>query len=177
MSDDTTDDDSPPPGKRSSAVVVAERVEQILSLRIAGASFAGLRDFAAQSGWGVSDSQLKKYVQKSDLLLKERTESGRGRATRLHLARREMLFARALQVNDHRTALAVLDSSAKLRGLLDDPKKLQAEAAEMLARIATLEDAARAGRTTTPTERPGAAPAGEATAADPGGVEPHVPPA
>ena len=50
----------------------------------------------------------------------------------------------------------MLDSDAKLRGLFDDPKKLQEQAAALLARLAHLEDAARADRPADP-----AVPAGD----------------
>lgn len=115
MTDETATPD--PPNKRSTAATVARRVEEVLRLRLDGANFAQLREYAGENGWGISDSMLRKYIEKANDLLKERDERGRSHTIRLHLARRESLYARAVQSGDHRTALAVLDSSAKLRGL------------------------------------------------------------
>jgi len=185
MRDDTATSETPPPGTpppkpaKSTNAIVSQRVEEILRLRIDGANFANIRDFANQpeQAWGVSDSQLKRYIQKSDELLRERTERGRGKITRIHLARRETLFARAVQLADIRTALAVLDSDAKLRGLYDEPGKLRQQALDLLTRIAQLEDAARAGSTPDPEplERPDVAPPGRPATPDAGDEQPQVP--
>ena len=75
----------------------------------------------------MSDSQLKKLIQKSDELLKERDDRSRARAIRLHVARRESLYARSVAAADYRTALAVLADDAKLRGLYLDEKVLRAD--------------------------------------------------
>lgn len=135
---------TPAKGKKSQSVIVAQRVEDVLRLRIDGAMFADIRDFAVQSQWGVSDSMLKKYIQKADDLLKERTEKSRGKATRMHVARREGVFARALSAGDLRTALAALDSTAKLQGLFEDRRDLEKQLAELIARLSASEGAARA---------------------------------
>ena len=135
---------TPAKGKKSQSVIVAQRVEDVLRLRIDGAMFADIRDFAVQSQWGVSDSMLKKYIQKADDLLKERTEKSRGKATRMHIARREGVFARALSTGDLRTALAALDNTAKLQGLFEDRRDLERQLAELLARLSESEGAARA---------------------------------
>ena len=105
--------------KKATNAVIAGRVEEILRLRIDGAMFHDIRDYAdhPDRNWQLSDSQLKRYIQRSDELLRQRIEKSRGRSTRLHLARREALYARALQAADFRTALAVLQDLAKLRDL------------------------------------------------------------
>lgn len=117
--------------KRSTEAEVSQRVEAILRLRIDGAAFADLREFAGEQGWGVSDSMLRKYIEKANKLLKERTERSRSHTLRLHRARREALYARALQAADFRTALAVLDSDAKLIGLFPDGKTGDAKPSEV----------------------------------------------
>lgn len=103
--------------RKSTNAVVAQRVEEILRIRLDGAAFADIRDCAVQNGWGLSDSQLKKLIQKSDALLKERHERGVSRTFRLHIARRESLYARSAASADFRTALAVLSDMAKVEGL------------------------------------------------------------
>jgi len=162
MRDDAATSETPLPGTpppkpaKSTNAVISQRVEEILRLRIDGANFADIRDYAdaPERAWGISDSQIKRYIQKSDELLRERTERGRGKITRIHLARRETLFARAVQSADLRTALAVLYSDAKLRGLFDDTKKLEHLAATLLAKVADLEAAAHAHHADRPTTLP-----------------------
>lgn len=116
--------------RKSTNAVVAGRVEEILRIRLDGAAFADIRDYAGQNGWGLSDSQLKKLIRKSDELLKERDDRSRARAIRLHVARRESLYARSVAAADYRTALAVLADDAKLRGLYLDEKALKANRQE-----------------------------------------------
>lgn len=142
----TEDDDTPPApaesgGKKSTAAVVAQRVEEVLRIRIDGASFADIREYAGENGWGVSDSMLRKYIEKANKLLKERAERSRSHNLRLHRARREALFARCVQAADFRTALAVLDSDAKLVGLFPDGKGGDGKAAAIPLVTITVDDA------------------------------------
>lgn len=95
---------------------VMQRVEAVLRIRLDGAQFHDIRDYASapEQNWGVSDSQLKRYVQASDKLLAERQEWNRGRHLARHLAQRQTLYARAVNAADFRTALAVLRDEAEL---------------------------------------------------------------
>jgi hypothetical protein len=143
-----------PKPKKATSAVIAARVEAILRLRIDGAQFHDIRDYANQppkpeEPWQVSDSQLKRYIQKSDELLRQRTEKSKSREIRLHLARREGLYARALKWADFKTALAVLDSLAKLRGLFPDPRVAEVKTAEI-----PLVEVITDGPTDGPTEQP-----------------------
>jgi hypothetical protein len=109
-------------GKRSTKAVVRQRVEEVYALRLGGIELHQLRDHAAAQGWNVSDSQLKKYIGAADELMKERVEKRADVLLARHLLQRRTLFARAVEAGDHRTALAVLDSEAKLERL--EPPKL-----------------------------------------------------
>ena len=73
----------------------------------------------------MSDRQLERYIEKADKLLVERRQKKWGRMKALHMARREALYARALQAADFRTALAVLQDLAKLQDLYMDEKQLK----------------------------------------------------
>lgn len=131
--------------KKSTLAVVALRVERVLRLRLEGMHFHEIRDYADKpdkpdTPWNVSDSQLKRYIQKADDLLSERQERGRRRLLGLHKARRESLYAMSLKVGDFRTALAVLQDSAKLSGLYPDNKGLDKQIADLLKRLSGLED-------------------------------------
>ena len=144
----TADGKAPPPApdkpKKSTEAEVSRRVEEVLRIRIDGAAFADIREYAGEKGWGVSDSMLRKYIEKANGLLKERTERSRSHLLRLHLARREALYSRAVASADCRTALAVLADDAKLRGLYEDRRDLERQLAELLARLSESEGAARA---------------------------------
>jgi hypothetical protein len=98
---------------------VAKRVEEILQIRLSGAEFADIRQYAAENGWNVSDRQLRRYVQDSDTLMAEGFERDRDKLFVRHVAQRRALYARTMQIGDYRTALAVAKDEAELQGLYD----------------------------------------------------------
>jgi hypothetical protein len=113
------------PGKATKAEV-AQRVEAVFELRLGGAGFTDIREYArAPTGrdgqklppWEVSDSQLWRYIAAADRLCKERYDARAPHLLARHLLRRERLYAHALEVGDYRTALAVLRDEADLEGL------------------------------------------------------------
>ena len=97
-----------------------------------GAAFHDCVTFAAEKGWGVSERQVGRYIAAADELLAERQDRRRRRVVGLHLARREALYACAVNAADYRTALAILSDLARLRGLYASDKDLKE-----LARLAT----------------------------------------
>src|SRR5688572_29506044 len=129
---------------KSEAAEVARRVEQVLRLRLDGAQFHDVVQYAAENGWGLRERQVRTYIRRADDLLAERQDNSRRRAIARHVARREALFARALAAADYRTALAVLADLAKLRGLYHETEfRKLAELAEARGlRIAELEQQA-----------------------------------
>jgi hypothetical protein len=66
---------------------------------------------------------IYRYQQRADRLIHESREPSRKRIFRRHLAQRKRLYSRAITTGDLRTALAVLDSEAKLCALF--PKDQQ----------------------------------------------------
>jgi hypothetical protein len=102
---------------------VAKRVEETGEIRLAGAGFADIRRYAAQNGWGVSDRQLWRYIRAAGELMAKDFEEGRHKLLVRHLAQRRALYARALQIGDYRTALAVARDEAELQGLYS-PRKV-----------------------------------------------------
>lgn len=100
---------------------VEQRVSEILKLRIAGAEFADIREYAIAQEWGVSDSQLWRYVAKSDEAMAKAMEKDRGKLLARHLMQRRLLYAKALETGDWRGALAALKDEADLERLYDPP--------------------------------------------------------
>ena len=88
-----------------------------MDIRLAGAEFTDIRKYAAENGWRVSDSQLWRYIRKTDEILAQSLERDREKLLNRHLAQRFALYARAMSVSDYRTALAVLKDQAELQGL------------------------------------------------------------
>jgi hypothetical protein len=99
---------------KSTKAIVTQRVEEILTLRLASAAFVEIRQYASEKGWGVSERQLWRYIQDSDDVLAASQEPKREKQINLALAQRRLLHNKALEVGDYRTALAVLQDIAKL---------------------------------------------------------------
>jgi hypothetical protein len=115
---------------------VQTRVEEVLRIRLDGAEFWDVREYArekereAGSAWELppggkplSDGQLWRYIARADRLLAESCRASRKKLFRRHLAQRRNLYAKATSAGDYRTALAVLRDEAELQGLYP-PKKV-----------------------------------------------------
>ena len=99
---------------KATKAVVAKRVEEIVQIRLSGAEFADIREYARENGWNVSDSQLWRYIRASDDLLAEGFERDRDKLFVRHVAQRRALYARAMQIGDYRMALAVVKDAQEL---------------------------------------------------------------
>lgn len=107
---------------KATQATIEQRVAEVLKLRIAGAEFADIREYAIAQEWGVSDSQLWRYVAKSDKALAAAMEKDRGKLLARHLAQRRLLYVKALESGDWRGALAALKDEADLERLYDPPQ-------------------------------------------------------
>jgi hypothetical protein len=105
---------------KATKTTIAQRVEEVLALRLAGAAFPEILQHSAEKGWGLKERQLREYIARSDELLAQAQEPKREKRINLHLAQRRLLHNKALEVGDYRTALAVLQDQAKLEGLYPD---------------------------------------------------------
>lgn len=123
---------------KSTKTTVTKRVEEVLQLRLAGASFLEILQYATENKWGVQQRQLWEYIKKSDELLKDTIEQDRPKLLALHLAQRRLLLNRSMEMGDYRTALAVLRDSAELQGLYD--YKLTLEHRGSIGQALTAED-------------------------------------
>lgn len=101
---------------KSNQVQFNERVEIILQACLEGASRKDMLQIGTENEWNVNPRQIENYVKRAKELMVERTAGKRKQLLGQHLARREFLYTRRIKANDDRTALAVLDSSAKLLG-------------------------------------------------------------
>jgi hypothetical protein len=153
---------------KSTNAEVQKRVEEVLQIRLLGAEFHDIQQHAAAQGWNVKDRQLWTYIHKSDELLAQTLETNREKLLNRHIAQRRALYARAMQVSDYRTALAVLKDDAELLGLYrtggkDGPKEDayggELTDAERATALAALCDRLRA-RATGPAAEAGAGAAG-----------------
>ena len=109
---------------KSSNLEAAQRVEEVFKLRLGGAEFADIRQFASEpeQNWNVSDRQLWRYIAAADKLVKERFDARAEHLLNRHLLQRRTLFAHAMGAGDFRAALAVLQDEAKLEGLYPPTK-------------------------------------------------------
>jgi hypothetical protein len=132
---------------KSSNLEAAQRVEEVFKLRLGGAEFADIRQFASEpeQNWNVSDRQLWRYIAAADKLVKERFDARAEHLLNRHLLQRRTLFAHAMGAGDFRTALAVLQDEARLEGLYPATKTELTGTGGGPVRF-TLEDAVAADR-------------------------------
>jgi hypothetical protein len=113
---------------RSTQPTIRERVETVYRLRLGGATFIDIREYAdaekdfegkPKQPWNVSDSQLRRYITAAEKLFKERLDARADFWLSLLLLRRERLYAHTMEVGDYRTALAVSKDQADLLGLYE----------------------------------------------------------
>jgi hypothetical protein len=109
---------------RSTREQLRQRVAEVFRLRIGGAEFHDLREYAdaPERNWGVSDTQLRRYVAMADALCKERFDARAEHLLARHLLQRRQLYAHAMGAGDFGTALRVLQDEAKLEALYPKPE-------------------------------------------------------
>ena len=112
---------------KATATVVARRVEEVLRIRLDGAEFWDVREYAREkeqeegSPWHLaegqkplSDGQLWRYIARADQMIAESCRASRKKLLRRHLAQRRNLYAKAVLQGDVKAALAVLRDEAEL---------------------------------------------------------------
>src|SRR5262249_9528152 len=90
----------------------------------------------AEGAKPLSSRHIRRLVRRAEALIADSARTNRRRLLQRHLAQRRSLYARAVAAGDVRAALAVLDSEARLEGLLDDEVSRQIE--ELKRRVARL---------------------------------------
>jgi hypothetical protein len=127
---------------KATRAIVQQRVEELLRIRLGGAGFWRIREYVrhqeaekgspfhlAEGHKPLSDSQLWRYLARAERLIAESCHASRQKLLAQHLAQRQKLFQRAVEKDDQKTALAILDSTAHLAGIWD------AEVREALDRL------------------------------------------
>jgi hypothetical protein len=104
---------------KSTKAEMQRRVNEVLKLRLGGAEFPDIREYARapEQAWEVSEGQLWRYIRAADTLCKEYFDARAEHLLNRHALQRRQLYAHAMAAGDFRTALAVLQDEAKLEGL------------------------------------------------------------
>lgn len=105
--------------------IVAARIAEVMQLLLDGNSFHDLKRHADDRGWKIGAKQLRRYMTAANKAIVSEQQTDRKGTLARHLAQRRMLYARALGMNDVRTALKVLQDEARLLGLY--PKEVPDE--------------------------------------------------
>jgi hypothetical protein len=113
------------------------RIQAVVALRLDGAEGWDVRQYVAEKqrageaqwkippgGKPLSDRQIRNYVEAADKVIADSCRASRKHHLRRHLAQRRMLFARAVQARDLRTALAILQDLATMQDLYP-PKRVE----------------------------------------------------
>jgi hypothetical protein len=161
-----------------------QRAEQVIKLKLAGATFPDIREFAQRddpeagtpwlgpSGKPLSDRQLWRIVGVADDLYAASLEKDREKLVAHHVLLRRLIRARSLEQGDNRTALAAAADECRLLGLYPEqarPKEpgqqiniwgpvLAQMSNEQLAALASLAEKALNGATHVDTRGPSEAP-------------------
>ena len=80
---------------------IEQRVSEVLKLRVAGAEFDDIRQYAAAQQWDVSERQLWRYVAASDEALAAAVEKDWSKLLARHLAQRRLLYAAGTECDAH----------------------------------------------------------------------------
>jgi hypothetical protein len=122
-------------GTRASNLVRRRRIEQVLKLRLAGATFPDLRTFAhnldpeAGTPWTnpggglLSDRALWRLAHEADKVFAESIEKERPLLVAHHVLLRRLIRARALEQGDNRAALAAAADECRLLGLYPEQQQ------------------------------------------------------
>jgi hypothetical protein len=115
---------------KATQATIQQRVEEILSIRLAGPQFVDIRQYVAEKeaeasppwvipegGRTLSERTLWRYIQQTDRLIAESCQEGRKRVFRRHVAQRRHLYGLAVSQGDTRAALSCLRDEAELMGL------------------------------------------------------------
>ena len=138
---------------RETDPILEQRIEEILDIRLDGAKEWDVRRYVAEKeavgeppwklpdgGNPLSQRQIRNYIREADRRIAKSTQGTRQRRIARHIAFREKLYARAVNKGDERTALAILDSLAKVLDLLpSEGDRLERKLDELARKLDKLE--------------------------------------
>jgi hypothetical protein len=96
---------------------IAKRVEEIVDLRLLGATAANIRQYALEQKWNVSERNVYRYLADADKLIAKSNDKSRAKLLAWHQAARRALYARCMAVSDYGTAHRVMKDEAELLNL------------------------------------------------------------
>jgi hypothetical protein len=102
---------------KSTAAEVARRVDAIYDLLLRGVGRRGIAQCAANQGWQVSARQLDTYTRRATALLAQQAERDRAVELGKTIEQLDLLFMKALAVEDRAEARVVLRDRTELLGL------------------------------------------------------------
>jgi hypothetical protein len=105
---------------QQNGTVVRQRVEEVLKLRVLGATRSDLMRYSQEQQWGTSERQMGRYIQMSEALLAKdyaKKRRDRDRLVGMALRRREEVYARAIESGDLSTALRAEQDRCRLLAL------------------------------------------------------------
>src|SRR5262245_54279929 len=107
---------------KATKATMLQRDEDVFKIIVLGGEFHDIREYAVKHGWGLSDTQLRRYQTKALELCQARVERDRDKVLARHLMQRRAIYARAMEAGDWRAALAVAKDEAELFGLYPPTK-------------------------------------------------------
>ncbi len=113
------------PAKKAMKAETYRRVDEVFRILLQGGEFHDIQDYAKGAEWGVSDSQLRRYMTEALALCATAAEKNRDIIMGRHLLTLRAILARAMEAGDWRAALAGLKHEAELLSLF--PVKLTAK--------------------------------------------------
>lgn len=109
---------------KASVSEIEERVSRVYELLISGAKRADILQYATKKAWGVEDRQVDNYIARAKEEITRLARIDRDYALGAARARLNLLFYRALNIQDFKTALAVQKEINALEGF-NAPKKIE----------------------------------------------------
>lgn len=120
---------------KSTKETVRQRVDEIATVRLQGAEFADIRQYAAEKGWAVSDRQLRRYIELSDKRLAKTLEKNREKIVNRIIAQRRHLYARCMSVSDYGNCRLLLRDEQELFNQLWLHEEVEARMQAMEERV------------------------------------------
>jgi hypothetical protein len=100
------------------------RIQEVLRLRLGGAEFADIVQFAAapEQDWQIGERQIWNYIRAADTSCQTYFNAQAEHLLARHLLQRRQLYVHALAAGDFGTALRVLQDEARLEALYPPTK-------------------------------------------------------
>ncbi len=102
---------------KGTVALMEQRITEIYKLLLLGAGRSDILQHASKKQWDVENRTVDEYISRATSLLKKKSEIDRDYMLNMARERLQMLYMRALSVQDLKTALAVQKEINTLEGL------------------------------------------------------------